>query len=211
MAKFGPWRQSVHNAAIVVSSDKNKFPAGKINRDIIEFVDFAPSILAAAGININTEKYDYLDGYDLFEVINNAKKKREYAIGEVNVVCGHRAYLRNKEFAFSMRTRDRWDDSHAPFLNDDITWALICERPKADMALYDLRIDPLEKNNLATHKDYVAMADWFRNKLGNIVLGDGRVECDWTEPNSYNISNFAGGADDKILNIPEEIIPAIED
>ena len=60
-------------------------------------------------------------------------------------------------------------------------YALTCDRPKADMALYDLRVDPLEKNNLANHHAYAALADWFRQKLGNIVLGDGRVECD-----SYN-------------------------
>jgi len=45
--------------------------------------------------------------------------------------------------------------------------------------------------------------------MGNIVLGDGRVECDWQLPNSYSISNFAGGADEKVLNIPAELIPQI--
>ena len=100
-----------------------------------------------------------------------------------------------------------WDDVHSPDQNKDVRWALTCDRPKADMALYDLRADPLEKTNVADKKEYRALADWFRNKLGNIVLGDGRVECDWTLPNSYNISNFAGGADDKKLAIPKEIIP----
>ncbi|WP_010182730.1 sulfatase-like hydrolase/transferase [Aquimarina agarilytica] len=209
MAKFGPWKQSVQNAAIVVSSDKKKFPAGKIVNDIIEFVDFAPTILAAAGENVTTKQYDYLDGYNLADVVSNNKPKREYAIGEVNVVCGHRAYMRTKNFAFSMRTRDKWDVSKAPYLNDNITWALTCDRPKAAMAMYDLRNDPLEKNNIADHKNYVQLADWFRNKLGNIVLGDGRIECDWTKTNSYNISNFAGGADNKTLDIPQEIIPQL--
>lgn len=78
------------------------------------------------------------------------------------------------------------------------------------MALYDLRIDPLEKVNLASNNAYWELADWFRQKLGNIVLGDGRVEVDWTKPNAYNISKFAGGADDKKLNIPENIIPTIK-
>ncbi len=209
MAKFGPWKQSVQNAAIVVASDKKKFPPGKIYNNIVEFVDFAPTILAATGEDISTENYEYLDGYDLASVINDSKPIREYAIGEVNVVCGHRAYMRTEDFAFSMRTRDKWDVSKAPFLNDDINWALTCDRPKADMALYDLRKDPLEKNNIADAKNYVKLADWFRNKLGTIVLGDGRVECDWTQPNSYNISNFAGGADTKTLDIPKSIIPSL--
>ncbi|KAA1243085.1 sulfatase-like hydrolase/transferase [Aquimarina sp. RZ0] len=209
MAKFGPWKQSVQNAAIVISSDKNKFPPGKVVRDIVEFVDFTPTILSSAGIDINAKEYDYLDGYNLTEVVNGSKPSREYAIGEVNVVCGHRAYMRTQDFAFSMRTRDKWDVSKAPYLNDNITWALTCDRPKADMALYDLRKDPLEKNNIANDKAYVQLADWFRTKLGNIVLGDGRVECDWTKSNSYNISNFAGGADTKVLDIPKNIIPSL--
>ena len=207
MAKFGPWKESVHDAIIVVSSDKKKFPAGKIVTDIVEYVDFVPTILAAGNIDIQSKEYNYLDGYDLQKVITNKVPKRAYALGEINVVNGHRAYMRNLDFAFSMRSRDMWDDVHSPDQNKDVRWALTCDRPKADMALYDLRVDPLEKNNVADKKEYRALADWFRNKLGNIVLGDGRVECDWTLPNSYNISNFAGGADDKKLEIPENIIP----
>jgi len=207
MAKFGPWKQSIHDAAIVVSSDKTKFPPGMVITDMVEFVDFTPTMLAAAGIDINDDYYAYLDGYDLAEVIKNPDIKREYVLGELNVVCGHRAYMRTKDFAFSMRTRDTWDVAKAPHQNEDITWALTCDRPKADMALYDLRIDPFEKKNVADEKEYRALADWFRQKLGNIVLGDGRVECDWSKPNSYAISNFAGGADDKKLDIPAKLIP----
>lgn len=209
MAKFGPWKQSVHDAIIVVSSDTSKFPAGKVVTDITEYVDFAPTFLAAAGVDISKQTYDYLDGYNLQDVVEGTAPKRAYALGEINVVNGHRAYMRNLEFAFSMRTRDRWDVVRSPNQNKDVRWALTCDRPKADMALYDLRVDPLEKNNLADHRDYKALADWFREKLGNITLGDGRVECDWSLPNSYNISNFAGGADDKKLEIPKHLIPKI--
>jgi arylsulfatase A-like enzyme len=209
MSKFGPWKQSVHDAILVISSDKEKFPAGKVNTDIVEYVDFVPTFLAAGGVDVSEKKYDYLDGYDLEKVNTNKTIKRAYALGEINVVNGHRAYLRNTEFAFSMRTRDLWDDVRSPNQNRDVTWALTCDRPKADMALYDLRVDPLERNNIADDKNYRDLADWFRTKLGNITLGDGRVECDWSKLNSYNISNFAGGADDKKLNIPSDIIPKI--
>ncbi len=209
MAKFGPWKQSINGAVVVVSSDKKKWPAGKVFHEMVEYVDFAPTILAAANVDIEAERFDYLDGFDLADVLVNPDLQRDYILGEMNLVCGHRAYMRTDNFAFSMRTRDRRRVARAPLLNDDIRWALTTEPKKADLALYDLRVDPLERTNVASSLDYQELANWFRDKLGNIVLGDGRVEADWTKQNSYNISNFAGGADDKEIDIPEELIPRL--
>ena len=139
----------------------------------------------------------------------DGKVEREYAVGEMNLVIGPRAYMRSKDFGFSMRTRDTWKLAEEGALNNDIQWALTCPAEKAELALYDLRVDPLERNNVANDPEYKALAEWFRQKLGRIVLGDGRVECDWKKENLYNISNFAQGADDKKLDIPPEIIPAV--
>lgn len=207
--KFSPWRESIHNAAIVVSSDKQKFPAGLVVDDIVEYVDFMPTILAAGGVNIHDPKYGYLDGYDLAEVVSGEAPEREYALGEMNLIYGHRAYLRSKDWGFSMRTRPFWGLVNEENLGKNIQWALNCPPEKAEMALYDLKNDPLELNNLAANPEYAELAEWFRQKLGTIVLGDGRVECEWKKPNVYKISNFAKGADDKKLNIPDHLIPAI--
>ncbi len=126
----------------------------------------------------------------------------------MNLVIGHRAYMRTEDFAFSMRTRkNKKPNETGPNLNNDILWALNCDANEADLALFDLRVDPGERNNVANAEEYEKLAAWFRDKLGRIVLGDGRIECDWSQANSYNISNFAGGADDKKLDIPPEIIP----
>ena len=209
-AKFTPYRQSVHNAAIVVSSDKKKFPPGTVCSDIVEYVDFAPTILAAGGVDIHKPEYDYLDGFDLAEVLSGKAQKREYALGEMNLVCGPRAYMRSDDFAFSMRSRPDNATPKEGTLNKNIKWALECPVEKAEMALYDLRNDPLERNNVANDPQYKELAAWFRQKLGNIVLGDGRAECDWNKRNSYNISNFAKGADDKKLDIPAGLIPRIQ-
>ncbi|MGC6455675.1 MAG: sulfatase-like hydrolase/transferase [Coraliomargaritaceae bacterium] len=207
MAKFGSWKESINGAAIVVSSDKEKYPAGTVVDRLVEYVDFAPTLLAGAGIAIRDEQYSYLDGFDLAEVAGNPEFRRDYILGEMNLVCGHRAYLRTKDFAFSMRTRQRRTVAKAPLLNDDITWALTTAPLNAEMALYDLRSDPHERRNVAYTVEYLELAQWFRHKLGNIVLGDGRVEMDWSTKNRYNLSNFAAGSDDKRVDIPKELIP----
>lgn len=209
-AKFGPYDYSNHTAVLAISSDKECFPPGTVNRNFVEFVDFSPTMLAAAGIELESGEWDYLDGIDLAGVAGGTIPPREYVLGEANVVFGPRAYIRGVDFAFSMRTRE-WNGqpSRRNPPNKNIKWALETSRENAEMALYDLRVDPMERSNVAYEEEYAELADWFREKLGNIVLGDGRVECVWSEENTYNISNFATGADDKVLDIPEEIIPGI--
>lgn len=207
MAKFGPWAQSVHGAAIVVSSDKKKYPPGEVCHELVEYVDFAPTLLAAGGVDVSADEYGYLDGCDLAQVLVDPTRHRDYILGEMNLVCGHRAYLRTDDFAFSMRTRDSRRVGEAPNLNSDLLWAMTCEPKYAELALYDLRVDPLERTNVAYTLEYQDLAGWFREKLGNIVLGDGRIEADWTRPNSYSLSNFAGGADDKRIEIPDGLVP----
>ncbi|VGO12794.1 Arylsulfatase [Pontiella desulfatans] len=205
-AKFGPWYQTVHDSAIVVASDKNKFPAGTVCRDWVEFVDFAPTFYEVAGID--AAKHPGLDGTSLLTTLNEGPQ-REYVIGEMNQVRGDRAYLRCKDFAFAMRVRPFWTkpgEGYEPGAN--MRWGLDAPAAEVDMSLYDLRVDPKEQANVAYSEPYAELAAFFRNKLGGIVLGDGRVECDWTQKNTFKVSNFAAGAHDRKLNIPQSIIPS---
>ncbi|MER2491740.1 sulfatase-like hydrolase/transferase [Catenovulum sediminis] len=206
-AKFGPWIQSVENAAIIVSSDKSLVPAGKINRKMVEFVDFSPTILASAGVDIKQPEFAYLDGFNLLDVMNNQAPRRDYILGEINLVGGPRAYMHTERFRFSMRTRPFNGPVSADYLGKDLKWPLNVSAEEAELALYDLAVDPNEQRNLAYHPKYAPLANWFRHRLGNIVLGDGRVEADWSQANAYHISNFAKGADNKIANIPAKLIP----
>ncbi len=211
MAKFGVWKQSLNGAVIVVSSDKTSWPAGTVVDRFVEYVDFAPTFFDAAGVDTTEPQFDYLDGVELPLVMNDPDSARDYILGEMNLVHGHRAYMRTLDFSFSMRTRNHRTVAKAPNLNDNILWALETDPMNIDLALYDLRADPLERKNVAYTQEYRDLSLWFRDKLGNIVLGDGRTEVDWTLPNSYNVSRFAGGADDKIIDIPEALIPEIGD
>lgn len=210
-AKASNYVKSNQTAVIVVSSDKSKFPAGKVVDDLIEYVDFVPTFISAAGLNPAGGDFDYLDGRSLELTANSKVAPRDYVLGATNVVCGHRAYLRSKDFAFSMKTRNfLGDNSEKNKPNENIRWALECPPEDVDMALFDLRIDRDEINNVANKKEYRELAEWFRKKLGNIVLGDDRVECIWNKKNEYNISSFARGCDDKKLDIPENIIPKVK-
>jgi len=208
-AKFAPYRMSNHCAVIAVSSDKETWPAGTVCHEFVEYVDFAPTILRAGGADLNDEAYAHLDGFPLEDTLTG-KVSRDYVIGELNQVMGPRAHLISDHFAFSMRIREKDGkpgQKWGPNPGEDIKWGLDAPRDAVEMALYDLRRDPGEHVNLANDPHYVKLADWFRNKLGSIVLGDGRVECDWTKETEFVVSNFADGAHDRKLSIPPELIP----
>lgn len=206
-AKFSPWQQSVANAAIVVSSDDSLLKRGTVRDDLVEFVDFAPTFLTSAGLDPKDPEFDYLDGFCLFDILHAEKPLREYILGGTTVVVGPREYLHTERFRFSMRTRPFATLDRAGEIGKNIDWALKAPAKDVEMVLYDLKHDPLERNNVAYDPEYRKLADWFRRKLGNIVLGDGRIECDWSKPNTYSLSNFNAGADDKKALIPKALIP----
>ncbi len=206
-AKSSGYLKSNQTAVVVVSSDKSKFPAGKVVKDFIEYVDFAPTLFTAAGVDVNAPEYDYLDGRDIAKTVSGEFTPRDYVLGETYHIAGPRAYMRSADFSFSMRSREQAIGTKYPPITD-IKWALNCTPKQAEMALFDLRNDPNENNNVAYDPHYAELAAWFRSKLGNIVLGDNRVECDWKAPlNTYKISNFAPDSDDKKIEIPANIIP----
>ncbi len=209
MGKFGPYDMSNRCAIIAVSSDKSIFPAGVVCDDLVEFVDLAPTFYDLAGVDLLSGDYAYLDGYSLMDILDGSEK-REYVLNETNHVYEHRASIRNEDFVFSMRTRPKGYLAARGLETDNIRWALEAPDKEVEMALFDLRADPLERTNVANDEEYRELAQWFRQKLGSIVLGDRRVEYNWTrwrENDQYAYYDFALGSDDKELAIPAELIP----
>ncbi|WP_442510469.1 sulfatase-like hydrolase/transferase [Novipirellula sp. SH528] len=197
-SKFTPWNVDSQDPIIVVSSDKTTFPAGKVVTDYTEFVDIAPTILAAAGVDLKDKINDYLDGYDLAQVASGEIPARDYVIGESHAVTGPRAYIRTKEFVLSMQTRP------TKRRGEDMEWARNASWKELDPALYDMTKDPHELNNLAFNPEYETIAQAMKKKLMNIVLGDNRVEVEWgpkADGTKLFRSNFAPGADDKKLEL----------
>ncbi|NIJ44889.1 arylsulfatase A-like enzyme [Wenyingzhuangia heitensis] len=196
--KFTPWEWDSHNPIIVVSSDKKKFPAGKIVTDFTEFVDIAPTALNAAGANLKDSKYNYLDGLDMAKVVSKKAPVRDYIVGETHAVIGPRAYIRTKDYTLSLQTRPTKKEG------EDMKWALTASWKDLDPELYDFKKDPKEINNVAFDKKYKKVAKKMREKLLNIVLGDNRVEVDWekrgTGTKIYR-SNFAPEAHDYKLKL----------
>jgi len=204
MAKFGPYEKSTRQAILAISSDPSLFPRGKVVDRLVEFVDIAPTLYDLAGIDRTQAKWDYLDGRNLSAEALGQRPERDYVISEMDPGIGPRAAIRTKDFVFSMRVRPdgRKDD-------DEFRWALQANPADLEMALFDLRKDPLERQNLASSPRYLQVVENFREKLQKIVLGD-RTEADWTrEGRNFVQSTWGKGAADKLLPLPPASIPAL--
>ncbi len=204
-SKFLHYDTDLNNPIIAVSSDKERFPAGKVVTDFTQFVDMAPTFLAAAGIDVSEPAYDYLDGRDLAQTAAGKLKALDYIIAEPTWVIGPRAVIRTRDYKFAMRIRPHQGNSITrATAGKDIDWAIHAEWEEIEPTLYDLRHDPGETRNVAMDSHYRPVLNALRQKLQNIVLGDGRVEVAWTKTGSesFHLSNFAPGADDGVLSVP---------
>jgi len=194
IAKSSPYDIDLHNPLIVVSSDKEKFPAKKVVTDFTNFVDMAPTFYAAADYDLSDGRFAYLDGEDLAQVCAGKVEPRQYIIAEPKPL----AVIRTKDYKFAMKVRPKGLDGKK------MDWALTAEFEAIEPLFFDLRRDPGEVKNLAHDPYYRPVIDVLRKKLQDIVLGDGRVECAWTREGGEPVfvSNFAPGADDGRLELP---------
>lgn len=198
-AKFSPWNKSGHGAMIVADSTGEYFPKNTVHSDFVEYVDIAPTIYAAAGVELETQT-PYLDGFNLANVIRQPALKRDYVLGELNQIVGDRVYLRSKRFGFSMKIRPfngKPGETHA--VGENIMWAVNAPAKEVELALYDMVCDPNERNNVAYDPAYAEITNALRTKAQNIFLGDNRLEVNWKKANVSHVSDFAVGAHDRKL------------
>ena len=174
---------------------------------MVEFVDLAPTFYEAAGVPLDS--HPGLDGVSLNKTLNDGPQ-RDYVIGEMNQVGGDWAYLRGDDFNFAMRVRPFFTKPGNGFEpGERMRWASEAPADAVDMVLHDLRADPDENRNVAGEDSCRRLAEWMRRRLTSIVLGDGRIECDWSRENSYHVSDFAIGSHDRRLEIPNDLIPDV--
>ncbi|AWB68937.1 sulfatase [Saccharobesus litoralis] len=198
-AKFAPWNKSGHGAMIVVDSSGEYFPKNTVHTDYVEYVDIAPTLFAAAGVDIDND-HQHLNGFDLADVIRQPELKRDYVLGEMNQIIGDRVYLRSKRWGFSMKIRPKnGKPGETHEAGEDIMWAVNATPQQVEMALYDMQCDPNERNNVAYDPRYKNIVEALRLKTQNIFLGDNRLEVNWKKQNVYHISDFAVGAHDRKL------------
>ena len=197
--KFSPWQTDSLDPIIVVSSDKKRFPAGKVVTDLTEFVDIAPTCMAAGGANLKDPRFEYLDGFDLAKVASGELEPRDYIVGEQHAVTGPRATIRTKDYMFSIKSRPK-----NKMGGKEMDWAMKAAYKDLEPVLYDMKRDPGELNNLAFNPEYKEIAEKMKAKLLNIVIGDSRVEVKWGpkgDGTEVSRSNFAPAADDKKLKL----------
>jgi arylsulfatase A-like enzyme len=174
--KFTMYDVSVRVPLVVASSDKERFPPGRVYGGFVELVDIAPTLLAFAGEDLSEKRYDYLDGFDLADLIHSRVPEREEVLVQSSHICGHRALLRTREYAFSMRTRPP-DDRYE--FEENYRWACKASAEEVEMTLFDLRNDPRQLRNVSDLAEYREVRDLLRNRLQERVLGSDRVEYPW--------------------------------
>lgn len=208
ISKFAHYDIDLHNPVIVVSSDKQKFAAGKVVTDLTSFVDMAPTFLSAGGIDTSAPEFNYLDGRDFAVTAAQSVPPRDYIIAEPTWVTGPRAVIRTKGYKLAMKIRPRKGHTMTKTLaGKDWKWAINAKLEDIEPVLFDLNDDSAETNNLAFDPRYRPVLDALRTKLQDIVLGDARIEIPWTKAGNDPVhrSNFAPGANDGQLTVPKPL------
>jgi hypothetical protein len=168
---------------------------GTDNHDLISFVDFAPTVLNLAGIDIP----DHMNGQPFFG--KNLPEPHKYLFASrdrADDMYEVSRAIHNKEFIYTRHylphlpyfqpgiINSEVKDSHRALQNARRAGVMppageVMFHPKPIEELYDLKADPDELNNLANHPDYAAVLEDMRNTLKNQIIST-RDACFLFEP-----------------------------
>ena len=159
-----------------------KVEPGSVNPAMIEYVDFLPTFIEAAGGKVDPN----LDGRSLIEVLNGKQTHKEFVFGEMTT----RGIHSGSDF-FGIRSVRSEKFKYIWNFTPDVEFKNLCTESvefkswiraakngneKADelvsryqfrpeVELYNIVDDPMELNNLADNEDYASVKDELRSKL----------------------------------------------
>ena len=169
---------------LIIKFPINIEPQENRNRDMLNFIDFAPTILSIAGFDIpeiyqgkaflgakkSKQKREYLftasDRFDEHpDRIRAVKNKRFKYIRNYNIDKPHALAVGYRTQMKLMQHLNKLNESNMLSPQQKL-WFQV---PKNPEEFYDLKEDPFELNNLISEKKYSIEIDNLKNKLGNWI------------------------------------------
>lgn len=159
-----------------------KVEPGQQNPAMIEYVDFLPTFIEAAG----GQPADVLDGKSLLEVFGGKQDHKEYVFGEMTtrgIINGSPHYgirsVRSEEFKYILNFTPEVEFQNACTKSPEfLSWIAAAQAGDQDakqkvlrytrrpeVELYDVVADPLELNNIASDSQYDAVKRELRQQL----------------------------------------------
>ena len=165
----------------------SKTPAGQPVERLVSFVDFAPTVLSLAGVEIP----DYMQGLPFLGTADH--KEREYQIGYVGnqgqhflsirtISDGKMKYIRRfipykndallNDFQWQLPSNLYWDKLYFGGNTENDIERRPYEVCEAEL-LYDIENDPFELHNLAGDRKYAADLERLKNALKHHIVSSG--------------------------------------
>ncbi len=154
------YKRSCHDASIHIPliAKGGCFDGGHVVRELVSLVDYAPTLLAAAGIRVTD-----MDGTPIQKLMGDkACPIREEVFIQISESCIGRA-LRTKKYTYAVEAEK----------GTDLT--LPAAEVYREAYLYDLEKDPYQRNNLVSESTYVEVREQLRKRLiAKIAEAEGR-------------------------------------